>query len=149
VLADFGHRRTAAAAHKLAVKAESVGFTGAEVQQRGCSDYAVVVPGLSSIPQGNELRKEARSAGLDVTLDCRSEAAHGREAAVFGRSRSRAGAVRLLAHAAGLGFRGLKVVETACNEWQVLLYGVSGTAEQKALVEEAGKVGIHVRFEPG
>lgn len=149
IVADFGHRRTAAAATQLATRAEHYGFKGLRVEQRGCTDFAVVLRGLTSTAEGRSLQAEAKQVGLHVTLDCRSAPAEGGLAAVFGHRRTAARASALAARAARLGFRGLHVVEVGCDDWAVLLYGLKTPGERRAFAKEAAAAGFHIRYEPG
>lgn len=149
ILADFGHRSNVAGGNALLARAQGVGFKGLVVQRRGCHDYAVVFSGLANMHQAVSLQREARGAGLKVTLDCRSEPFKGDIVAVFGRARTRRGAQRIAASAAQVGFRRLEVVQVACKEWHVLLHGLTSASQRRDLAAEARRVGFHVTYEPG
>ena len=149
ILANFGTRATAAEANELLARAGAVGFQGLVVQQRSCHAYAVVLGGLKSVQQGRELQREAHSAGLPVTIDCRSQPVRGGIAAVFGHRRTRAAAVTLAREAERVGFRDLQVQQDRCNDWEVDLYGIQTQAQQRELAHEAASVGFHLAFEPG
>lgn len=149
IVADFGHRSNVAGANALLARAEGVGFKGLVVQRRGCNDYAVVFNGLSNMHQAIGLQREARGAGLKVTLDCRSEPFRGDIVAVFGRARTSRGARQIAARAAQVGFRRLEVVQVGCKEWDVLLHGLTSASQRRDLAAEARRVGFHLRYEPG
>lgn len=149
ILANFGHRRTSAAADKLIAHASTFGFRGLAVQRRACQDYAVVLPGLKTLRQARELQREARTVGLKVTIDCRSQPVLGGLAAVFGHRPTRRAARKLLREAAHVGFRNLQVQQDACNDWEVDLHGIQTQAQREELAKEAASVGFHLTFEPG
>jgi hypothetical protein len=69
IAAVFGRfdRRVDAAAKLRVVLAR--GFTGSEIEGDGCGRLKVVVHGIPSLAVGRELAAEARSVGLDVTLE--------------------------------------------------------------------------------
>ena len=149
ILADFGHFHSEADANGMVERARSVGFQGLEVQRRGCSDFVVVLRGLKNLRQGLSLQREARSAGLQVTLDCRSLPLQGGLAAVFGHRPTRRAAGRLARTAASRGFQGLKVVQDRCDDWEVVLYGLKTAQERRTFAREARNVGFDITFEAG
>jgi hypothetical protein len=149
IAADFGQRRSAAAAEELRAHAEQVGFQGLTVQRRGCNDYAVVLLGLRTVKQALDFQKEANGAGFAVAIECRSHPVEGGLAAVFGHRKTRAAAQKLQGLAESSGFRGLRVQQDSCGDWEVDLYGLKTPAARRALAAEARKVGLHVRFELG
>jgi hypothetical protein len=149
ILANFGHRRTSAAADELSAHARRFGFRGLVVQRRACHDFAVVLPGLKTLRQARELQREARTVGLKVTLDCRSQPVLGGLAAVFGHRATRRAARKLLREAAHVGFRNLQVQQDACNDWEVDLHGIQTQGQQQELTKEAASVGFRLTFEPG
>jgi hypothetical protein len=149
IAANFGFRRTAAAAQTLVARASHLGFQNLTVQQRGCHRYAVILLGLMNMSQARAFEREAAGAGFPVVIECRSAPPRGELAAVFGHRRSRQGAVVLMRGASAKGFQNLLVQQDRCDDWEVVLYGV-GTAKQRtALRREAGSVGYHLTFEPG
>jgi hypothetical protein len=149
IAADFGQRRSQAAAEELQARAERVGFKGLTVQRRGCTDYAVVLLGLHTVKQGLEFKKEAEGAGFPVEIECRSHPVEGGLAAVFGHRTTRAAAQQLLKLAETSGFKGLRVQQDSCGDWEVDLYGLKTPAARRELTAEARKVGLHVTFELG
>jgi hypothetical protein len=149
IAANFGHRRSQAAAEQPADRAQKVGFQGLVVQRRGCDDYAVVLLGLSTVGQARDFQQEATGAGFPVRLECRSHAAEGGLAGVFGHRRTPAAARKLLQQAEAAGFEGLRVQQDACGDWEVDLYGLTTPAQRRELTAEARKAGFHVRFERG
>jgi hypothetical protein len=149
IAADFGHRRSETAADELRGSAERVGFQGLTIQRRGCDDYAVVLLGLRSVKQGLELQQEAAGAGFPVRIECRSHPVEGGLAAVFGHRESPAAATKLLRQAEAAGFRGLRVQQDSCGDWEVDLYGLKTPAQRHELGAEARKAGFNVTFELG
>jgi cell division septation protein DedD len=149
IVAVFGHRRTTAAAQGLAKSAERVGFRGLVVQTRGCKAFAVVLPGLRSMRQAREFRLEARRAGFPVQVECRSHPVEGGLAAVFGHRRTRRAAVRLRTQAERVGFKGLKVQQDRCGDWEVDLYGINTPAQRREFAAQAKRAGFHVVYELG
>jgi len=65
----FGHRTTVPAAISLRSAVLKAGFVGAAIERDGLHDYEVEVSGLSSLSQGREFQKEAKTAGYRVTLE--------------------------------------------------------------------------------
>ena len=65
----FGHRTTVPAAISLRSAVRKAGFVGAAIERDGLHDYEVEVSGLSSLSQGHEFQKEAKTAGYRVTLE--------------------------------------------------------------------------------
>jgi hypothetical protein len=149
IAAVFGHRRTPAAAEELRKQAGTVGFTGLEIQRRGCFDYAVVLTGLTGLAQAEEFEKEAATVSFDVALECRTSAPTGGVNAVFGHRRTRAAATRLAAHSQSLGFYGLVVRQDACGDWEVDRAGLRTDAQRRAYALDAEAVGLRVGFEAG
>jgi len=149
IQASFGDRRTTSAAEALVAQAGKLGFRGLLVQQRGCNDYAVVLPGLKNLRQARDFRAEARSVGFHVVLECRSRPLEGGVAAVFGHRRTRRAALLLRRSAERFGFMKLQVQQDRCNDWEVALYGTTTAAQRRDLAKEAASVGFHLTFEPG
>jgi hypothetical protein len=149
VSAVFGHGRTVEAAAALRRRAAKVGYRNLEIQRRGCSDFAVVLSGLSGVAQGRQLQHDAAAVDLRVTLECRTYAPRGGVNAVFGHRRSKAAAEKLLAGAEAVGFRGLDVQQDRCGDWEVDLAGLKTAAQRREFQREARRVGFAVRFEPG
>jgi hypothetical protein len=149
IAANFGHRRSQTAADELRGRAEQVGFQGLAVQRRGCEEYAVVLLGLRSLKQAQEFQQEAAGADFPVQIECRSHPVEGGLAAVFGHRQSTAAAKKLLRQAEAAGFRGLRVQQDSCGDWEVDLYGLKTPAQRHELGAEARKAGFHVTFELG
>jgi hypothetical protein len=147
--AVFGHRRTSAAAQRLAARAANVGFQGLVIQRRGCDDYAVVLKGLRSMRQAQVLRREADGVGFGVRIECRSHPVEGGLAAVFGHRPTKPAALQLLARAERVGFQGLRVQQDRCRDWEVDLYGITTPAQRRELAAEARQVGFHIVYELG
>jgi hypothetical protein len=149
ITANFGFRRSTAAADKLVTHAEGFGFQNLTVQRRACTRYAVVLIGLMSMQQARDFRAEASRVGLHVRLECRSTPVRGGVAAVFGHSRTRRGAIVLMRRATALGFQNLQVQQDRCDDWEVDLYGVSTAKQRRTLRREARRAGYHLTFERG
>ena len=149
ITANFGFRRSPAVADKLAAHAERFGFQNLTVQRRACNRYAVVLIGLTSMPQARDFRAEAARVGLQVLLECRSTPVRGDVAAVFGHRRTRRGAIVLMRRATALGFQNLQVQQDRCNDWEVDLYGVTTAKQRAALRREGRRAGYHITFERG
>ena len=149
IAANFGFRRTAAAAQTLVGRASHVGFQNLAVQQRGCRRYAVVLTGLMNMSQAHAFEREAAGAGFPVVIECRSAPPRGELAVVFGHRRSHQGAVVLMRAASAQGFQNLQVQQDRCDDWEVVLYGAETAQQRRALRREAAAVGYRVTFEPG
>jgi hypothetical protein len=149
IVANFGDRTSTAAAEKLRAHADAAGFKGLVVQRRSCSDYAVVLLGLTSMGQAGAFEREAGGAGFAVRIECRSHSVVGTVVAVFGHRRTQRGALLLRQRAERVGFTGLQVEQDRCNDWQVDLYGLKTGAQRRAFRKEALRVGFHVTFEAG
>jgi hypothetical protein len=149
VTAVFGLRRTFAMAERLWRSVTGVGYRDAVIQQRGCRSFAVVLSGIESDHQGEQLKRDAARVHLRVRLECRSRMSEGGVNAVFGHRRSKAAAETLLARAEAVGFRGLDVQQDRCGDWEVDLAGLQTVAQRRAFQREARQAGFRVRFEPG
>ena len=149
ILADFGHFTSVAAANRVIDRADSAGFKGLSVEQRSCTDFAVVLRGLTSMRQARSFQREADGAGFKVTLDCRSAPLQGSLVAVFGHRRTAVAANRLSRAAEHAGFKGLQVVQDRCTDWEVVLYGLTTAATRREFAREARAAGFPVTFEQG
>ena len=145
----FGHRRTFGAANALRGNAEAVGFAGLVIQQRGCRDFAVVLPGFQNLSQARDLQRQAAALGHPIKLECRTHLPEGGLNAVFGHRRTRRAAERLASKANRSGFPGLEVRQDACGDWEVDLAGLKTAAQRIDFRDEAAQVGFHIRYEPG
>ena len=108
-----------------------------------------MLPGLRSVRQADEFEREAAGAGFDVEVECRSHPVEGGLAAVFGHRSTPRAAQRLLQRAEAVGFRGLRVQQDSCRDWEVDLYGLKTPAQRHELAREARQVGLRVVFELG
>ena len=149
IAALFGHRRTPAAAERLRSAAERVGFSGLDIQRRGCLDYAVVLTSLVDLAQAREFREQAATVGFHVALECRTHPATGGLNAVFGHRRTKSAAEKLAAQAASVGFTGLVVQQDACGDWEVDLPGLETPAQRSEFRAQAESVGLPITYEPG
>ena len=149
VSAVFGHGRTVDAAGAIRQQAARQGYQGLLIERWACRDFAVVLPGLSSLSQARRLQRDAAAVNLQVTVACRTFAARGGLNAVFGHRRSKAAAQRLAARAEAVGFTGLDVQQDRCGDWEVDLAGLETAAQRREFQREARGAGFNVRFEPG
>jgi hypothetical protein len=149
IAAVFGHRHSLSAAQRLVAQAGQVGFRGLVVQRRGCDDYAVVLNGLHNLREARAFRREAASVGFAVRIECRSHPVEGGLAAVFGHRRTKRAALRLQARAERAGFKGLRVQQDRCHDWEVDVYGLKTPAQRREFAAEARGAGFHVVFELG
>jgi hypothetical protein len=149
IVAVFGETRTQAGAQELVARAEAVGFRGLVIQRRACDRFAVVLPGLRHLKQAADFQREAESAGFPVEIECRSHAVEGGLVAVFGHRPTRRQALALRAEAEAKGFRGLRVVQDRCSDWEVDLYGLKTPAQRHELAQEARQAGLRVAYELG
>jgi hypothetical protein len=148
IAANFGIRRSPAAAGRLVASAQRFGFQNLSVQRRACNRYAVVLVGLASMRQADEFRAEAARVGLRVRLECRSTPSQGGVAAVFGHRRTHHAAIVLMRRASADGFQNLQVQQDRCGDWEVDLDGVTTAKQRAALRDEARRAGYHLTFEP-
>lgn len=149
IVADFGVVGSQAAAQQLATRAGQVGFKGLVLQRRGCRKFAVVLEGLHTMRQALDFQHEAGQAGFPVEIECRSHPVEGGLAAVFGHASTKAAAQRLLTNVERIGFRGLRVQQDSCGNWEVDLYGLNTSAQRHELAQEARRAGLHIVFELG
>ena len=69
VEAVFGRFDSVEEATKLRDRALEVGFSGVEIERDACGRVKVVQPDIPSLEVGNDFAEQARSVGLDVTLE--------------------------------------------------------------------------------
>jgi hypothetical protein len=67
--AVFGYRESELEGRGLRDRALAVGFVGTEVERDACGRARVFVRGVPTLDVGAELVEEARSVGLEVTLE--------------------------------------------------------------------------------
>jgi hypothetical protein len=65
----FGRFERAAEASELLEKVLAVGFKGSQVEPDGCGLLKVAVHGIPTLAVGEEVLAEARSVGLDPSLE--------------------------------------------------------------------------------
>lgn len=68
-------------------------------------------------------------------------------AAVFGHRRTPQAAQRLADRALAVGFKGLAVERRGCNDYAVVLHGLSDLKQAREFSAETASVGLHVRIE--
>jgi len=147
--AVFGRRSSAGAAEALRSQAESRGFKGLDVEENGCGNFSVTLPGLADSKQFAAFKAEAKSAGFVVTLRCEALPDNdGDFEAVFGVRSTHHGAVNLKRLVVHRGFVGADIEEDACDRWSVVVNGITTAGMQKSFAAEASSAGFHVTFEP-
>jgi len=97
-----------------------------------------VAPATTAVPNSS-------SSAVQQTL-CPSQQEVGL-LANFGHARTSAGAQRILANAAHVGFKNLHVERRSCHVYAVVLPGLKNQRQGHALQREAGSVGIRVALE--
>ena len=133
----------------LRKRAASRGFSELDVEERGCGNYYVTLPGLTDMAQFAAFKAEAKSAGFAVTPRCDPTLiADGSVEAVFGTRRSIAAANTLRRRVAGHGFRTATIKQVACDRWSVIVPGITSKKVAKAFAIEARGAGFTVTFEP-
>jgi hypothetical protein len=65
----FGYRDSRREALELQARVNQVGFTGTDVEDDGCGRVRVSVDDVPSREVGEEVIREARSVGLEATLE--------------------------------------------------------------------------------
>ncbi len=147
--AVFARRSSAQAAEALRAQAESRGFKGLDVEENGCGNFYVTLPGLLDNKQFAAFKAEAKSAGFDVTLRCEgTPGTQGGTEAVFGFRRTHHLAVALKKLVVHRGFVSAEINEDSCNHWSVVVPGITSTAMAKAFAAEARSAGFTVTFRP-
>jgi hypothetical protein len=94
-------------------------------------------------------------AGLAVTAgapaatraDCKAPEVLTHNEAVFGHYASNAAALKVKRAAARLGFRGLKIENEGCGDYELEIDGADKTADRVSFAAEAAKAGFQVTFE--
>jgi hypothetical protein len=67
--------------------------------------------------------------------------------AVFGHFSTLAAAKRLRTHAAAFGFKGIKIENDGCGDFEVEIDGADRQADRTSFAAEAAKVGFQITFE--
>jgi hypothetical protein len=65
----FGYRDTSREAVELRDQVLAVGFTGTEVEEDGCGRFRISVDDVPSQEIGDEVIRQARTVGLEPTLE--------------------------------------------------------------------------------
>jgi hypothetical protein len=148
--AVFARRSTAAAAEALRTQAEGRGFQGLDIEEQGCGNFYVTLPGLADAKQFAAFKAEAKSAGFDVTLRCEPPPVQdtGDLVAVFGLRRTHRLAVGLKRLVVGRGFISAEIRQESCNQWSVFVEGIKPGKTAKDFAAEARSAGFKVTFEP-
>jgi hypothetical protein len=90
----------------------------------------------------------ASGARAAVQASCRPTAEiRQHDEAVFGHFATRAGAQQLMRRAAKLGFRGLKIEDEGCGDFELEIDGADRVADRVSFAAEAKKAGFQVTFE--
>jgi hypothetical protein len=97
---------------------------------------------------GAAIAGSARSARA-VTGEpaCRTDEVRQHDEAVFGHFATAAPARALRARAAALGFKGIKIENDGCGDFEVEIDGADRQADRSSFAEEAKKAGFPVTFE--
>ncbi len=149
--AVFGHRRTAAGGVTLFRHAEQVGFKNLAIVRAGPTDFEVDLFGVPTYPVGAELRAEARSAGLLVTIepsrDLYCPDHDGDSEAVFGHRATVTGAIALRAAVVKVGFTAAQLERDGVNDYEVAVPGLFTTKRAHEFQAEAKTAGYRVVLE--
>ncbi len=149
VRAVWPRRSSAAAAEAVRQEAESRGFQGLDVEERGCGNFYVTLPGLTDLKQFAAFKAEAKSAGFAVRVLCESPPDdNGDTEAVFGFRRTHRLAVNLKRLVVERGFVGAEIEMDACDHWSVVVDGLTSDSMQKDFAAEARSAGFTVTFRP-
>jgi hypothetical protein len=149
--AVFGHRRTAAGAATLFRHAERVGFKNLAIVRAGPADFEADLFGIPTYRTGLELRGEARSAGLQVTI----EPSHDRYCpdqdadweGVFGHRATVTAAISLCAAVAKVGFGAAQLERDGVRDYEVAVPGLLTTKRGREFQAEAKTAGYRVVLE--
>jgi hypothetical protein len=147
--AVFARRSSAAAAEAMRKQAEGRGFQGLDIEEQGCGNFYVTLPGLADVKQFAAFKAEAKSAGFDVTLRCEpppSTDNSGMEA-VFGFRRTHRQAVALKRIVVARGFISAEIRQESCDRWSVVVGGIKSGKTAKDFAAEARSAGFTVTFE--
>jgi sugar phosphate isomerase/epimerase len=149
--AVFGHRRTAGGAATLFRQAVHVGFKNLAIVQAGPTDFEVDLFGVPTYPAGSELRAEARSAGLQVTIEpsrdlyCPDHDAD-REA-VFGHRSTVPTVIALRAAVVKVGFTAARIERDGVRDYEVAVGGLLTVTRAHEFQAEAKTAGYRVVLE--
>jgi hypothetical protein len=149
--AVFGHFSKQAPAQAMALQLRSKGFTQAQVQNWGCSDFAVTLLGLDTQRTRDEFSAEAKSAGYPgVTYQASSTETltlpKGTWRAVFGTFPTPDAASAAQQKAAEHGFRISDVEYAGPRKWKLTVFAVPA-ASSREFAREARAAGLAVTFE--
>jgi hypothetical protein len=152
VKAVFGHTNTRAEAFAVARRVR-VAFKFAAVEQAGCADWMVVVPGLDTPRQQREFSKEASDSGFPgvsfrTTTNLTLPSAPGTLKAVFGTFGTAAAASRMLQRAARAGFRLIGIGRYGLHTFKVIV-GDIPLAKSQEFAHEVQSAGLSVVYELG
>jgi hypothetical protein len=89
-------------------------------------------------------------AGASVgttSASCRTAEVQVHNEAVFGHFATRAGAKALAKKAASVGFKGIKIENDGCGDYEVEIDGADKQADRTSFANEAQKAGFQVTFE--
>ncbi len=155
--AVFGHFTSRHAADKVVSQAIRKGFKVIRVEQDGCKDWEVEVPGgngLATSKQRHGFWREARSARFAVTFEapcCLPGNDSGPDwEAVFGHEPSLEAATTLMKRAMRAGFKVMQVELDRPGDYEVEVPGGTGLQtekQRKDFTAEARSVGFRVSFE--
>jgi hypothetical protein len=82
-----------------------------------------------------------------VSATCATTEVRVHDEAVFGHFSTLAAARRLRTHAAAFGFKGIKIENEGCGDFEVEIDGADRQADRGSFATEAEKVGFQITFE--
>lgn len=80
-------------------------------------------------------------------VPCQNAEARQHDEVVFGHFSSRAQALSISRRAAKLGFKGIKIEDKGCGDFQVAIGGADDPAGRESFAREAQKAGFEITFE--
>ena len=104
-----------------------------------------LVASLLALTGSAALTASARAATGEPA--CRTAEVRQHNEAVFGHFSSRVAAKKLKARAAALGFKGIKIEDDGCGDFEVEIDGADTQADRSSFAKEAAGAGFQVTFE--
>ena len=101
----------------------------------------IVAAGAAALATG------AVSSGASGPAACVTAEIRQHDEAVFGHFASRAAGAALARRAAKLGFKGIKIENEGCGDFEVEIDGADRVADRSSFAAEARKAGFQVTFE--
>ena len=132
-------------------QAGRVGFKNLMIVRAGPADFEVDLFGVPTYSAGAELRAEARSAGLRVTIepsrDLYCPDHDGDWEAVFGHRATVTGAIALRAAVVKVGFTAAQLERDGVHDYEVAVPGLFTTKRAHEFQAEAKTAGYRVVLE--